>query len=1243
MDHPHAHAHPASSSHDTRPRQQAARARTFGISHTPSPVQHDRIESLASPHQRRLQLRNAGFRGTQLSTHNISKKFSRLFHGNEEPQSAPAPGRTTNQSHENTTPVRRNIKSSRSYQSSLGILNEITNSTRNRYRKPVPIFEDNPERPLLEDSPAASSPTYHDTPSSPLVASNRTIEAVNMHLTELSGNEWRSPPPICDSSSESQKYPSIRVGSRRRVSSRKVSHVSPGYTEHIENLLQTSRAQAHSPQSGVPFRAKFEAAKVENNKLKEIIQELEDAFDQRVKEAVEHMTSTEVELRRRVKILEDEVDQKSLTISELEYQQAEARVDLVVLDALKATIEKLESEKQSLEDSNRSISRRNEVLTELLAISPSKSQHGLGFSSPARNGPRRTPRPQSMLLPRLPSSPGTRYTSRPQSLVASPAESLSFFSSSNILAEDLEPADNEGLKLSEQISAEDLQSIDSGLGESCSTKSAAVQSSRRSTLASQRSMSPSSWGLPLPASPYRDDATVKAPGRRKPRRFMAGSTQLKPLLLPSLAGDMISSQTSSLVPAPLSPTRRYISDESLDPTISFLSHPHSSPTVSPAGTPSWMAEPPNVLDLGEATQMPPTEGQFLFQDHQVGCQDGPGDEVLSFVESTYASENASQSEKSSDEENELTAILDRPAVMDDPLTTIPMASVHSVVTYQPRLLDEKRLRGSDIVVLRSPVVSKGRELVLSKYMDCDRGSSVQISGVGHVNSSGNVRSGPLQEDGIQGSVFSLSPTPNPRKRRKSSWSSDASASSQASEATPLLGRKSLIPRSPALQNLTAEALLSSPDLESQSPQKHRPPGRCLSPLEFLRQTSGSKPIASVTIQTIYGTLSRYTTYIREIKRDPTALARRVIANAWHANWKILGRLSWWVLGLFIRPSPAPEERQAWDWDEYDAAGIADRIQQDEENDRLRPPRSSQISPERRVRFEENCEGYRTRGSKSPARPVLKGGKEGKSSWGKSLYLWGKFSVAILLAVGGAMVKGPAEMLKECDERERSTGTSKRTRRNEERARSAAQATHSTPEMFAIPEQSPLTRISFDFSMDFPTAGDDPGRCGGGSPGVNSNARQRGLNSPRSRLARPRSSGVRWVSRAWKGSKINLASSPTRSRDEPSGFSSFGMNRARTPRAGRDHFPLCEDLDAGNTLDPGGHEHVDLVAHADRVDEGVHLPYDPTSPPLPSDWGEGPSPSALYPTYTNGEGGGASEEEVKAVQKSLRNLRLTEET
>ena len=111
----------------------------------------------------------------------------------------------------------------------------------------------------------------------------------------------------------------------------------------------------------------------------------------------------------------------------------------------------------------------------------------------------------------------------------------------------------------------------------------------------------------------------------------------------------------------------------------------------------------------------------------------------------------------------------------------------------------------------------------------------------------------------------------------------------------------------------------------------------------------ARPLAAVTIKTIYGTLSRYTTYIRDFKKDPLALARRVMANAWRINWKVMGRLSWWVLGLFLGPSRAAEQSQAWDWDDYDGEAIADRHCRRRSRDITSEEQISLLSPGRETR------------------------------------------------------------------------------------------------------------------------------------------------------------------------------------------------------------------------------------------------------------------------------------------------------
>ena len=199
--------------------------------------------------------------------------------------------------------------------------------------------------------------------------------------------------------------------------------------------------------------------------------------------------------------------------------------------------------------------------------------------------------------------------------------------------------------------------------------------------------------------------------------------------------------------------------------------------------------------------------------------------------------------------------------------------------------------------------------------------------------------------------------------------------------------------------------------------------RIRSPLEILQQRGiGSRPLAALTIQTVYATLSRYTTYIRGFKRDPLALARRVIANAWRSNWAMFGKLSWWVLGLFIGYRRPEASRTKWDWESYDGESIAHRCcipRTDGSSSKGSTRSNAQAVPKSVGDVVEEQEN----GPRITAIPPVPAARDAEGGLGRSLYLWGKFSVAIMLAVGGAIVKGPAEMLRDTEGSRRSRSSS----------------------------------------------------------------------------------------------------------------------------------------------------------------------------------------------------------------------------
>jgi hypothetical protein len=838
---------------------------------------------------------------------------------------------------------------------------------------------------------------------------------------------------------------------------RKSSFEAAEYIDHIEKQLEQVRQAMHSPKSGKPIHDKMRILKAENARLQKTIDELEASFETRVKSSVEHMAAGEGGLRRKMRALEEDLRERDLRIEELEYEHEQVRLDQGTMETLKATIERLEGEKRTLEDANSSVEKRNEILTEMLAFSPTKSQ-GFELTSPLRNRGR-LPRPVSMMSwTRFPSSPTSKQPSRPSSMVNSPTamSPREYFSPRNVLELELEHPCNDA---------------DSGLGESCSAKSPITSSSRHSTMASQTSTSPSAWGLPLPVSPGESGGTIRPIQKRKPRRFMTGSTQLKPLLLPSMAAE-----TAGLS-SPRSPTRSEMVEFTLSIDQTVFMHDLEGSLTSPKRevflesmdpTTSFLSNPFEDVNL--------TEGSVM-------AEPGSSPPHLSSLD---------DSSPSSVEAISLAVELDDASFLHD--------GIDCDIDGETGVEEEEEMAGSDSSperrTLFSPEQSRRPHPVSAESLPVE-----------------DIRSSPTTQDRLMTSIEALmhiqstnddpfDTSPNPRKRRRTSSMSHSDDTILANPPTnlPSLTDHSTVStstsRSPSPSiaeilrltehdsaqhqpeispiNLLASTALQRTISPSMSPKRL---SRSTTPLEILqRRSASSSPLAVVTIRSIYGTLSRYTTYIRELKRDPLALARRVIANAWCSNWKRFGKLSWWVLGIFL-PGGRKDfaEVNAWDWGHYDGEAVADRFCPTEiavDEPVARPELESCSSPGKRsVRFETQHEPYRTHGSKTPAKPALKGGQEREAGLGKSLYLWGKFSVAIMLAVGGAVWKGPGEMLRDCDGQGRMEGSPKKELRLSDHEGTRERTPSASPDFDdedgerVLPKRPKIFELgtSFDFS------------------------------------------------------------------------------------------------------------------------------------------------------------------------------------
>ena len=880
-----------------------------------------------------------------------------------------------------------------------------------------------------------------------------------MRLREVSGNEVRRPPDF-----SSPMVKPLKGRKQRTLDLRKTSFGAPERivslekeveqkTEHIDYLedqLLQARNDTLSPQSGRIMKEKLKAMGLESKKLESMIEGLERAMEERLKDAMEHKTALEVELRRKIKSLEDDVNDKNCAIRDLEYHND--RLNQAGIDSLKANIDKLQKENKALEESNRRLTKKTDVLMDLISQSPTRSHHGFEIPSPVRESSRTARRPMSVMKPSrpIPISPQSKPFSRPVSIQSSPAPSLTghFSSFSAFEQEHAHPCNRAG-NADPQKHSIDPHSLDSGLGESCSVRSGPDMLSKRSSIVSSTSMSPSAWGLPLSSSPVAEKPEPQQ-RKRSTRRFASGSRQLRQLVLPTIAA--VSSQLQS-APVALDNSSlpyRDFSQQSIDPTTSFISQAFDTPTQPRRRSKRWTTE-----DALRALEGQSDTGESpIAAEEPNDCYGDPDDPASQTDEANLISSQLILSDHLFSPTVSDAIILEEDLLPLDQSIESDGYSFSSLNVHGETSLTESELERAmddqgDETVLPIQDYEFQHDEPLAEAENVDAGSiDDQDDQYANIRASHQPfwTSVVHYVDEIQLTHFLHTPTwstqrvhkdmesidrsqnSSSQKRRRSDTPSELSINSTESllsaESVPLLldmhrhAGKLVTP--PCTQTAGRP---STPQRELQEPAQSSHVKTFSPPLLIQRKAPASIPLTALQNRTVFGTIHRYTTYLREFKRDPTALARRVLANAWRSNWKRLGKLSWWVLGLFLGPGVRKAaEARMWTeergWEEYDAQNIADRTHEDIngpgpalEGETL-PPRSPT-----RVRFDdrEHCE-YRTRGTKKPAKSALKSSKQPqpKHGCGKSLYLWGKFSVAVMLAIGGAVVKGPAEMLKDCE-------------------------------------------------------------------------------------------------------------------------------------------------------------------------------------------------------------------------------------
>ncbi|KAJ9650636.1 hypothetical protein H2198_010058 [Neophaeococcomyces mojaviensis] len=917
------------------------------------------FETSPTRQQRLLQNRNARFPAKKLSLSGLSSKLTQLIGNGENANEFDGPSRDQ----ENKLHKSRSTGTI-GKRSSLGILGEISNTARShslRRRTDFAIHQDNTEEPCWQSSPyAASSPYFlskYDITSS--LGVDHIQDTLNdMRLAELSYNE-RWAPGVTSS-------PELRPKARKR--SLQSSYDQEEYIEHLERRLKELENDAYSPLTRRPLKEKLVAANKVNERLQQELTTLKERFETEVKRTVEEKIATEVELKRKVRDLEETLEEKEGQIREMQYQHEEKRLDTNIIETLKATIERLELEKLNMEEFNWSMSKRNEVLTNLVAtgMSPPKASNAFDPASPVRE--KRNARPISLILPsRAPLSPSGLFLN-PMSSVYSPKVLSSADISPLRLSSDREDRPQSATDPPKSYFAH--QSDQSTLvGGTLYSPALPMPISRRSTMLSEASTSSINGN---PHGVNLDEARL--PTRRKTRRFLAGSTQLKPLLLPALTSEPTSFNSASTTSSPRSVPVTSISEPDPEETILAVDR-DSQQSEDEVRVQEYPAD--SVSDNLNHEEGPGPAYESRQTNTQEASQQLLNDMSQSVLESTYLGLGL--------------ALLDQ--VTDCGLETeLPEKSLDCEYT--------------NAGFWRHPF--EGHSLQ----------SPMQAMPIPSTPQSLNAMPLPLFSPERSGDHGLLMPSRTPsepsqrevhvRKKRKPSMD-ELDALSPAHKHRRHMERRPSDTSNPTLRAPFSRLEETRKTSSSFSPHKQfRAVRSCDNFVELLRRKDfAAKPLAGMTIRTLYKILSSCTGAVREARKDPFALARRVLANAWHMNWKVLGKLSWWVLGLFIQPQVNPRARPAIDWDQYDGESIAHKYCTSDGDD------GDDGKQEDASHSPASQQPYIPSGKSSPCNAEVENTQElEKPGLVRSFFLWGKFSAAIMLAVGGAVIKGPSEMMKD---------------------------------------------------------------------------------------------------------------------------------------------------------------------------------------------------------------------------------------
>ena len=470
----------------------------------PSPQPQLRTDETFSLQNRRLRLRNAGFRGAHFPARKISGHIS---HWRNLSGSSQVEAEKENSRAPSVQDFQSNDLSSLRVKANM--LQEIYNSsTRNEsHRLPRPsvitVFQDHHPESEDEEHP------FPSTPSRPFGVSSRSPSLSSADESDLESSMKSGERSFSGTS------PSPLRTQTKANKTHVADHEATKYIGHLEVQLAAAQSQLTSVQSLTtgPQISRLKSLHTELKAVKQELSEWESQFETRVKEEVAERTEVESKLRAKILLLEGQVEAGLRRIRELEHQNGIQAHKLRSIEALKST--------------NRGLERRVDVLTGLLAQSPTRTQqrspgHGYDVASPSRSPGPRLPRPRSML------SPSARTEGFFEGLVTPGTDSWKDAGELRGPIETTSTSHQQRPHNDTKLIAMSA-STNSILGKSASSQASIIQS-QQSSISSHSSSTSSQPGSPI-SSP---DRQSKSQSRlRSMRRFPSGTCTLKPLILPA--------------------------------------------------------------------------------------------------------------------------------------------------------------------------------------------------------------------------------------------------------------------------------------------------------------------------------------------------------------------------------------------------------------------------------------------------------------------------------------------------------------------------------------------------------------------------------------------------------------------------------------------------------------------------------------------------------------------------------------